>query len=267
MLFLPSSFSSSLAVISILSNLSSGNPKDVRALLDASLSKYPSCPLLLEILFQLESSLSPRILIDGIWLSSQYGGITRVWQQFFSFLDTSVFSCSNHISVISRQIHNSPPGISECIPGTSAGPFDYSKFDALSHENAYFMAESGSDIFCSTWITYASRSNSYTQLALVHDCIPEIYFDSTHPMLLSRRRWLSLSDSFVCVSNQTTDDLKHLFPIAGKSTCWSHPCSPFFGTSIHLSEYRSSTSWSQFLRSSCLPSQFVLLPSSSSLSL
>lgn len=265
-MYLASSFTSTASVIKLLHLIRSGQFASARRTLYQSLLTFPDCPLLQEILFQLERINPLSILIDGIWFSSPYGGISRVWSQFFSFLESSVFIDINQFHFILRGDTKHPPHLRNLLHLPYLDPLNYEAFEDESIVIYDLMHKFSFDIFCSSWITYAAKSSRYVQLALVHDCIPERFPAYFSRVLTARRKWISSSDAFVCVSSRTTCDLIHFFPSTASSVCWAHPDSTYvFSRSCSFSS-PSVSDWKHLLKRSGLPSRFVLFPGSSSLS-
>ena len=60
-------------------------------------------PLLYELLMRLSGCSGPRLLVDGIWFSRTYGGITRVWEQILrSWTLPGLITCEAPIALIDR---------------------------------------------------------------------------------------------------------------------------------------------------------------------
>ena len=232
-------------------------------MLHYSLSEFPSCPLLLEIFYRLNQYDSPAILIDGVWFHTPFGGISRVWFQFFDFLSTPLFFTNHNIHFLVRGECTIPSHITNIIPFQYLDPLDFQSFESDSHQLSDLLHHYRFDVFCSSWITYANYSKLYSQIALVHDCIPELFFHSDSPVLPVRRKWIESSDLFVSVSRQTSLDLTTLFSINANQICWSHPDSTAFFRSNYISS-DSSKEWQKFVNTASLPSRFILLPGSAS---
>ena len=96
-----SSFSDSVSAVRVLKALQEDGLSGSLYQLDLELNSSSFGPLLKELYLRLNGFPSPRILIDAIWLSNNYGGITRVWKQLFNtFSLRGLFSESSPISLI-----------------------------------------------------------------------------------------------------------------------------------------------------------------------
>ena len=134
----------------------------------------------------------------------------------------------------------------------------------LSDEINDITLATGASVFCFL-DTFARNSKSFSQLALVHDCIPERYTSNVPLLQDVRRSWISNSDSFICVSSQTSSDLSLFHCVPDQLVQWAHPSSSaIFDSRDHNIKFLSYE-WKDLLASSGLPSEFILLPGSSSL--
>ena len=214
-MFLSSSFTCVSTVISILKLIRNNRIDVARTELELSLAKFPFSELLAELNLRLNTDSSPHILIDGIWFLNPYGGIARVWSSFFDFLAIPGFLKPNQLSVICRSTFNYPNSHINLIKGVCCDPLDFHQILELPSEINDIILACGASVFCSSWITFARNSKSFSQLALVHDCIPERYSSNVQLLLDVRRSWISNSDSYICVSSQTSSDLSSftVFPI------------------------------------------------------
>ena len=229
------------------------------------MAKFPFSKLLAELSLRLNTDSSPHILIDGIWFLNPFGGIARVWSSFFDFLSIPGILKPNQLSVICRSSFNFPSSHINFIKGVSCDPLDYHHILELSDEINDITLATGASVFCSSWTTFARNSKSFSQLALVHDCIPERYTSNVPLLHDVRRSWISNSDSFICVSSQTSSDLSLFHCVPDQLVQWAHPSSSaIFDSRDHNIKFLSYE-WKDLLASSGLPSEFILLPGSSSL--
>ena len=80
---IPASFADYSSASIVLDILRRDGPSAALKLLD-TLNVSSDSPLLYELFLRLHKLNGPRILIDGIWFSRAYGGISRVWAQILS---------------------------------------------------------------------------------------------------------------------------------------------------------------------------------------
>ena len=95
---IPASFADYSSASIVLDILRRDGPSAALKLLD-TLNVSSDSPLLYE-LFRLHKLNGPRILIDGIWFSRAYGGISRVWAQILSTWSLSGLVFLNHQFVL-----------------------------------------------------------------------------------------------------------------------------------------------------------------------
>ena len=180
-----------------------------------------------ELLARLTNLPSPRILIDGIWLSRPLGGITRIWQQIFHLWELDgLVQPSAPIFLLNRGCHLPIPSNISSFLAPPCDPTSYSSLAALSQQNAHYVSRLGIDTFISSWITASGFAQpSCTEVALVHDCIPEYYDSQNQELRVARNRWLAGATGHLCVSQDTSLFVKHFFP---SSSCvsWCNP-SPY----------------------------------------
>ena len=147
--------------------------------------------LLKELHHRLRREPGPRLLIDGCWFSRRHGGVTRVWQQIFSTWQLpGLINAEAPVAFIDR---NSQLGLTHSLSslkGKEVDPLDPQAVAELSEENSYLVQAWNADVFCSSWI---SNCGSYrpacSELALVHDCLPERIRPDQPKLIALRRRW------------------------------------------------------------------------------
>ena len=206
----PSDFSDYFHAAHIISVWKSQGVTSARSALNSLAFPLSRCPLLFELNSRLNNLYSPHLLIDGIWLSNSHGGISRIWQQIFSTFSLQGFiSDSGPISFIDRGCSLTYPDFTHIYKFPRCDPLDFDRFHYLSAVNSRIFLESKSDVFVSSWITRLDSSTikSHPSLALVHDCIPEVYLSSESDLVSRRREWLDSSSSFLAVSASTASDL------------------------------------------------------------
>ena len=86
-------------------------------------SPLPFGPLLQELSLRLAGAYSPRIVIDGLWFTQLFGGITRVWSNIFSTFSLPGFITSNSpLYVIRRENKFHFPASVISVAGSSVDP-------------------------------------------------------------------------------------------------------------------------------------------------
>ena len=124
----------------------------------------------------------------------------------------------------------------------------------LQSEILSFVSSSSANVFISSSNSHFSAGLSpCAQLALVHDCIPELLLPASHDLLKLRASWLQSCRSVISVSPNTALDVSSRYHIAPSSVSWCHP-------SPSLDFLRSIPSESP-IPSGDFPSTFILLPS------
>ena len=94
----------------------------------------PQSLLVSELYQRLIGKQSPRILIDGLWLTRKYGGITRVWEQLFStFSLPGLVSSPDTICLIRRSSDTSYPNSISTLNSHYIDPLDYRNLPNLRH--------------------------------------------------------------------------------------------------------------------------------------
>lgn len=220
--------------------------------------------LISELALRLDSAPGPRLLVDGLWLSRPYGGITRVWQQIFeTWLLPGLINSDAEIALIDRNSHLSVTEQFETLDGADVDPLDTAQVRGLADDNGRLVRDWGATVFCSTWISSTGSSAAVCpELALVHDCMPE-RFRSRDPALLPlRRRWWKGAAAHMTVSSATAQDLHHLLGATAPAPHWCHLApAPIFDQTA--AEAESSRLWGRILQRASLPERFLLLPATS----
>ena len=249
-----------LRVSSVLHRLRSDGPASVCEDLE-NLSDLWQQPLLYELLMRLSGEPGPRLLVDGIWFSRSYGGITRVWEQILRcWTLPGLITSTSPISLIDRNGLLAIASNFESFDGIETDPLNFQHFSDLASENAKHAQRWQSDVFLSSWITTCGRDQPYcAELALVHDCVPE-RITTTDPLLRSlRRRWLLGASAHLAVSNDTATDVIDT-QARNFSVSWCHP------TSAQLFDPKEASSpFGLDALPPALPPFYVLLPATSAL--
>lgn len=222
-------------------------------------------PLLQELLSRLRGEPAPRLLVDGVWLSRVSGGITRVWEQIFGTWSLpGLLPEPASLRVIDREATSALLSRFPVIERPALDPLDLEGVEATANANAALAVELGADVFLSTWISVCGAQRpACTELALVHDCMPERSRPQA-PLLRMRRRWLLGAGAHLAVSAATASDLEGLLQRPAGSVPWEHPA-PASCFAQHPITPAAERLWSQLQVSFGLRQPFVLLPSSSSI--
>ena len=229
--------------------------------------KFQSGGLLLQELYlRLHGEPGPRLLIDGCWLSRPYGGITRVWQQIFSTWQLpGLINAEAPVAFIDRNSQLSFTSSLSSLDGQEVDPLDPQAVAELSEENSCLVQEWKADVFCSSWISNCGTHRpACSELALVHDCLPERIRPDQPKLMALRRRWWQQAAAHLAVSSATAEDLAHLLQKPDLPLPWCHlaPAESFHQTvdSIGLPSL-----WNRLQREAGLPDEFVLLPATSAI--
>ena len=227
-------------------------------------AQNPSDLLIQELQFRLNGCHGPRILVDGLWFSRPYGGITRVWEQILRCWSLpGLISDQAPIALIDRENHLALAASLHSIEGKTVNPLETDDISSLAQENTHFVRQWRANVFISSWISSSGLTYpACPELALVHDCLPERY-GVPAALAALRRRWLLGSAAQLAVSQATAADLAVLLSRSKSSIPWCHPCpSPIFSQISSHSEVQRLTS--QLIRRSGLRPPYVLLPATSS---
>ena len=96
-----------------------------RSLLLNISTSFARGPLVDELSFRLNSDYSPTILIDGLWFTQRYGGISRVWSNILStFCLPGFISPSHPIFLIKRENTSYSPPALKYFWGSCVDPLD-----------------------------------------------------------------------------------------------------------------------------------------------
>ncbi|ABB25097.1 Glycosyltransferase-like [Synechococcus sp. CC9902] len=230
--------------------------------LDIEISNNNSGLLLAELNFRLRGHSSPRLIIDTIWLKSQYGGISRVWFNLLNSLSLpGLVTDQSPVALISRSPNSAKFVGFDIFHGSSINPLDFASLDMASSENHTFASHWKADVFCSTWITRSSSASPYCpEMVLFHDCIPELFSSTCPSMLETRRRWILFAKSFLTVSLDSSLAIQSFYDVPASNIRWCHP-SYFFDYLPLSTSVPSFTSLQQKL---LLRLPFIVLPGSGS---
>ena len=222
-------------------------------------------PLLRELGLRLEGQPGPRLLVDGLWFSRSHGGITRVWEQILrSWNLPGLITPEAPVVLLDREGSLASCGALPCLESSAVDPLDPAAVEALAADNAQHVQRWGATVFLSSRISSPGPSTpSCTELALVHDCLPE-RFGTSETYRGLRRRWLLGASAHLAVSAATAADLEVLLSRPAGSLPWCHPApAPLFAamaanpTADHL--------WRRLSRRAGLLPSYLLLPATSAI--
>ena len=221
-------------------------------------------PLLREIEARLNGEPGPRLLVDGLWFSRSYGGITRVWDQILSsWLLPGLISDCAPIAIIDHDTHFSLTASFQCLQAECVDPLEFEDVAAQADNNARLVREWHANVFCSSWISSSGSSvPSCSELALVHDCLPERFLPDQPSLMALRRRWLQGASAHLAVSAATAADLAQLLCRPANEVSWCHlaPAQLFADIAFHEG---AGQLWERLQHQASLPESFVLLPATS----
>jgi len=222
-------------------------------------------PLQRELRARLAGEPGPRLLIDGLWFSRPYGGITRVWEQILStWALPGLVSEAAPVCLIERDSHLARCEAFPWLEGRRVDPIDPVAVASLADDNAALAAQWGAQVFLSSWISSTGVSQPATaELALVHDCLPERY-GVPEPLRGLRRRWLLGARRHLAVSADTAADLETLLSKPQGSLPWCHPA-PASLFAEHLPEPEGRRLWDGLRQRAGLRPPFVVLPATSAI--
>lgn len=144
-----------------------------------------------------------RLLIDGIFFQLNNTGIARVWQ---SIIPDLARSPGLDVMLLDR-------GRSPCIDGVTTIPFpSYRPSDRAADSRLIqqICDQFEVDLFTSTYYTTPTRT---PMVLVVYDMIPELLeFDMRHRDWMEKETAIAFAQRYVCISNNTRDDLLSYYP-------------------------------------------------------
>lgn len=229
--------------------------------------EYPSAasPLLKEVWYRANAVPGPRLLVDGVWFTRPYGGVTRVWEQILSaWRLPHMLHVQAPVACLDRDSHLALTQSLELIDAPRLDPLDSQALVASEAMNSELAAAWSADVFLSSWTTSLSQlSSPCSQLALVHDCLPERTPSASPELLSARRRWLLSAQKHLAVSAATARDLEQLLSKPLGTVPWCHP-TYFDVDSQPVDTFVTHESiWHDFASAADVQSPFVLLPGTS----
>jgi glycosyltransferase involved in cell wall biosynthesis/precorrin-6B methylase 2 len=152
-------------------------------------------------------SISPRIVVDGVFFQRYNTGIARVWMSLFQAWVKSGFA--RHLLVLDRA------GTAPKIPGIRYRTIPLHDYDNLSGDRALLQAicdEENADLFVSTYYSFPLSTPS---IVLIHDMIPEIFdrdYNIGNSMWQEKHEAIRRASAYVAVSQNSARDLQRFFP-------------------------------------------------------
>ena len=179
-----------------------------------------------ELYCRLNQLPAPRLMIDGVWFSRPYGGISRVWNQILSTLNLDGFLSSQAPAIcIVRGAPSLDLGFLQSLSMPSLDPLNLSALRSSASSSAMLANSWQADVFLSSWITSCDPLVfNGTQIGLLHDCIPERSSNPDSNLLHIRREWILRCSNVLSVSSSTATDLRYFFSGTPNSAPWCHPC-------------------------------------------
>lgn len=256
------------AAVRVLDAWRSWGLQDARRCIESLHADQPSLSsdwLQRELILRTHQRPGPRILIDGVWFSRAFGGVTRVWEQILhAWKLPGLITPASPVCLIERGSCLAATDSIEYLDGASVDPLFYDHYASLDHENSRLAHEWSADVFISSWLTTASsRPRSCSQIALVHDCLPERAHASGNLADL-RRSWLQDAQAHIAVSLDTALDVDSLLSARTRSAYWCHP-GHSLNTHSSASQSQHDSYWHRLCSDLSIRQPYVLLPATSAI--
>jgi glycosyltransferase involved in cell wall biosynthesis/2-polyprenyl-3-methyl-5-hydroxy-6-metoxy-1,4-benzoquinol methylase len=150
-------------------------------------------------------TISPKILIDGVFFQLYKTGIARVWQSLLEQWVNTDFA--NHILVLDRD--NTSPKINGIRYRTIAS-YDYNNTEADKEMLQQICNEEEAGLFISTYYTTPIETPS---VFMAYDMIPELLGgDLNEPMWREKHHAIKHASAYISISENTAKDLNKCFP-------------------------------------------------------
>ena len=218
-----------------------------------------------ELALRLSGAPGPRLLLDGLWFVRPHGGITRVWEQILrTWQLPGLITPHAPVALIERNSHLALTAAFPALEGRAIDPLDPEAVLQCAEENAALVRHWGASVFTSSWISSSGHQQpACSELALVHDCLPERY-GVTEPLRQLRRRWLLGAKAYLAVSADTAADLAGLLGRSRGSVAWCHsaPADLFAAT---VADPAAQRLWCALQQRAGLRTPYVLLPATSAI--
>ena len=230
-----SSFHDEAYAIAVLNSLRHESSASALSLLEDYSSQGISGTLLDELYLRLTGQPSPHIVTLRQWLSNRLLHVFGI--KYYAYTLPNLFSDTSRLTLIDRGFHLPFNHTFSLFKADIPSLGDLAQVEATSTENSRIVSDLAADCFISTTISTASSVSRCSQIALVHDCMPEHFSPSDQRLLPLRHHWLSSSSHFLCVSQNTLNDLIRFYDVPQGSSYWCHPA-PFlhdFGIRIIIS--------------------------------
>lgn len=222
-------------------------------------------PFLHELDCRLRQLPGPRILIDGLWFSRPYGGVTRVWEQILSTLSLDGFSSPlAPVAYLDRDTRLDPRPNLLSIQAPLLDPLNTHHLRTSTNSNGLLAQSWSADVFISSWMSFCTGPKLPIHVALVHDCIPERSNIASHDLLALRMSFFTSASARLCVSRNTLSDLRHFYPSSQSIDAWCHPC-PLLPSHPPLQPSTNHHLRRELSRKLPLHPRFILLPGTSTI--
>ena len=170
-----------------------------------------------------------KIIIDGAFFQINNSGIARVWECLLT--EWAKTPLAKRLIILNRG------GTAPIINGLqylNIEKYDYGNMilDEIMLEKK--CQENNASLFMSTYYTSPQNTKS---LLMIHDLIPEmLQWDMTQPMWVGKTRAINHASDYICVSHNTANDLKKIYPNSlGKTTIAHCGVLPHFQKSSYIS--------------------------------
>ena len=149
-----------------------------------------------------------KIVIDGVIFQLQKNsnlGIARVWKNLINCLIDSEYR--DDIIIIDR---GGMPSFNTEVETISHFPYSFQNHDKDIKSLSNLCEDIGDCLFFSTYFTYVTAKRS---VIIIHDMIPEVLaMNLSEPRWITKYKAIKNADSIICVSNNTINDLKKIYP-------------------------------------------------------
>ncbi|BAY13507.1 glycosyltransferase [Calothrix sp. NIES-2098] len=150
-------------------------------------------------------SLTPKILIDGVFFQLFNTGIARVWKSLLKEWANTDFA--NHILVLDRA--NTAPIING-IHYRNIQFYDYNNTESDRQILQQICDEEEAELFISTYYTTPINTPS---VFMAYDMIPEVLGGNLNePMWREKHNGIKHASAFIAISENTAKDLSKFFP-------------------------------------------------------
>ncbi len=177
---------------------------------------YKYCTTDLNSLKNIDTEINQKkIIIDGVFFQINNSGIARVWECLLN--EWAQTPLAKRLILLNR---GKTAPLVKGIQYIDIEKYDYENMtlDEIMLENK--CQENNASLFISTYYTSPRTTRS---LLMIHDLIPEILqWDMTQPMWLGKINAINHASGYICVSNNTANDLNKIYPNSLGKTFTAH---------------------------------------------